>query len=660
MNQGRNNQIKMIHIILISILTLTSSTIINPNQNSATTQTDSLHAEQSANPKNGRILNLDHIGCTMSRDDVDNLLTSGNIKGYIDYNQFWAIFDTLQAKYPQKIGSRITFGHTIHNNPIEGFYLGNEPNQKEKGFPKKNTIFITGLHHSREPLTVTMVVYLMLAILNEWGICGVENELLAAQWNDFFRVNMILFVPIVNVDSFLFIQNNWRGPNQKEVLMVRKNRNISPSCDIFTGGVDLNRNYDFKWGIDEAGSSSNPCQEDYRGAAPFSEAETQAIRNLVNTRPNIVTGVNMHTYGNAWIFPFNFVRDSQNDELKHFKPKFYNFYNNFVNEMNTLHLKADFGNSMGTIDYPTNGEAGDWLTGAKNILNLDVELGDLNKASDHFYPSSDLIPHICRYNYLIFQKFFFKHNIQLLLQNVTRNVKNGTVDFLIYNRSISSLIDFQVEIVPLFSPSPLVMPSKNKNVKIPNLNQGKNKTPNGSNQPITVYSQNSMAAIVYGSRKLQKDSENVSLNEKSGDTNNHKLSEIVDKNNISNESVNQKKELESQQETPATELSERNLVKTKKSSIPAVVSNVTQPQILYKISKTLQESQSSLNNALENKFSGTIPGFSFLRIRFKFPEVKSDVLKLEKFKMITTFSSGDSKEYIFYTMSTQKQKTGQA
>jgi hypothetical protein len=30
-------------------------------------------------------------------------------------------------------------------------------------------------------------------------------------------------------------------------------------------GVDLNRNYEYKFGFDNEGSSDNPCQEDYRG-----------------------------------------------------------------------------------------------------------------------------------------------------------------------------------------------------------------------------------------------------------------------------------------------------------------------------------------------------------------------------------------------------------
>ena len=40
-------------------------------------------------------------------------------------------------------------------------------------------------------------------------------------------------------------------------------------------GVDLNRNYDFAFGIDEKGSSIDPCEEDYRGPYAFSEPATR-------------------------------------------------------------------------------------------------------------------------------------------------------------------------------------------------------------------------------------------------------------------------------------------------------------------------------------------------------------------------------------------------
>ena len=71
---------------------------------------------------------------------------------------------------------------------------------------------------------------------------------------------MIAFIPIVNTDSYIFINENWsdmNGRKNSNVLMIRKNRNIDPLCDVYSGGVDLNRNYDYKFAMNERGSSSN-------------------------------------------------------------------------------------------------------------------------------------------------------------------------------------------------------------------------------------------------------------------------------------------------------------------------------------------------------------------------------------------------------------------
>ena len=45
-------------------------------------------------------------------------------------------------------------------------------------------------------------------------------------------------------------------------------------------GVDLNRNCPTRWGYDNEGSSPNPSSDTYRGPAPASEPETQALDSL--------------------------------------------------------------------------------------------------------------------------------------------------------------------------------------------------------------------------------------------------------------------------------------------------------------------------------------------------------------------------------------------
>jgi len=55
----------------------------------------------------------------------------------------------------------------------------------------------------------------------------------------------------------------------------RKNMNAN-ACGSARLGVDLNRNYGFEWGAHQ-GSSGDPCADTYRGPAPQSEPETQAV-----------------------------------------------------------------------------------------------------------------------------------------------------------------------------------------------------------------------------------------------------------------------------------------------------------------------------------------------------------------------------------------------
>ena len=58
-----------------------------------------------------------------------------------------------------------------------------------------------------------------------------------------------------------------------------------------TSGVDLNRNFDFRW---DRGGSTNPDHNEYRGPSAASEPETQAIRNFVLAqRP--VFGITFHS-----------------------------------------------------------------------------------------------------------------------------------------------------------------------------------------------------------------------------------------------------------------------------------------------------------------------------------------------------------------------------
>lgn len=106
--------------------------------------------------------------------------------------------------------------------------------------------------------------------------------------------------------------------------MWRKNRNPNGGTSAVCRGVDLNRNFDYNWKGDYKlifleslcflsfnhlfpgeGSSTSSCSDIYRGAAAFSEPESQAIRDFVQSRAQQLDGfITLHSYSQIWMHPY--------------------------------------------------------------------------------------------------------------------------------------------------------------------------------------------------------------------------------------------------------------------------------------------------------------------------------------------------------------------
>lgn len=117
-------------------------------------------------------------------------------------------------------------------------------------------------------------------------------------------------------------------------------------------GVDLNRNYDFNFGSTEGGGSDNPCHDDYRGPNPFSESETQAVRDFVQQNQNFRIAVNLHGYRNIWRAPF-FVNELFSDQrVPHVTPVQRAIYEEFFNQNKNIQA-----NDIS----PITGDASSWM-----------------------------------------------------------------------------------------------------------------------------------------------------------------------------------------------------------------------------------------------------------------------------------------------------------
>ncbi|CAG0884908.1 unnamed protein product [Cyprideis torosa] len=168
-------------------------------------------------------------------------------------------------------------GKTYEGRPIKGVRI-NPGNSKKK-------IFVDSGIHAREWIAPSTVAYLINQLATNRSLN--EDIINAFDWYLF---------PVLNPDGYEYTFSKDR--------LWRKNRNpeISRTCP----GIDLNRNWDYHWGEDVRGK--DPCTELYAGPSPFSEPETQAIRDFLanlNADGSLALIVSFHSYVQVLMSPWS-------------------------------------------------------------------------------------------------------------------------------------------------------------------------------------------------------------------------------------------------------------------------------------------------------------------------------------------------------------------
>jgi hypothetical protein len=303
----------------------------------------------------------------------------------LTHNQYIKLIKSLENEFPEKL-QLVEIGKTYNNNTL---YALKFKQNLESNISKSNkAILFTGMHHGREPTSMMMNLYVLLKLLH---MDLIHND----KVSELLPLVNVYFIPMINVDGYIL--NNENYFQQRSNYMIRKNRNAdsklfyqckdSEDFDRKSVGVDLNRNYGYKFGHDNRGSSNYPCNDDYRGPHPFSEKETIAIRDFIENHPEIKIAFNYHSYGNLLITPFNYANytESTLNLFMNFT-QFKTMYEEFHDEGHFPEGNKE-GNGMETISYSANGEASDWMLGEKKILAFSPELGIKTPESETFYPS---------------------------------------------------------------------------------------------------------------------------------------------------------------------------------------------------------------------------------------------------------------------------------
>lgn len=179
--------------------------------------------------------------------------------------------------------------------------------------PSRRGILLLGGVHARElvnpDLLVTFATRLLQAYTNKTGLTFGPVSYSKAQVKKIVDTVDLYILPLVNPDGRAFVQSPAGDP------MWRKNRAPNPGQPC--RGVDLNRNYDFLWssGI---GTSGAACSDVFKGPAAFSEPETRNVRQLLDTRPNIICLADIHSYAELVLYPWGDDDNQSTDPAMNF------------------------------------------------------------------------------------------------------------------------------------------------------------------------------------------------------------------------------------------------------------------------------------------------------------------------------------------------------
>ena len=202
------------------------------------------------------------------------------------YDEPGGIRDQLYAAArdnPQLVKLEV-LGHTGQGREIIAVKL----TQGARGTPDgtRPAVLYSSTQHAREWISTEVNRRLMNHYIDRWRANDREVRKL-------LQTTELWFVLVANPDGYQYTFDHER--------LWRKNlRDNNGDGQTQVGdGVDPNRNFPNHWGYDEEGSSSIQSSDTYRGPAPMSEPETQAMVGLLD-RIGFAFQVNWHSNG-QWL-----------------------------------------------------------------------------------------------------------------------------------------------------------------------------------------------------------------------------------------------------------------------------------------------------------------------------------------------------------------------
>ncbi|MBY5944522.1 M14 family zinc carboxypeptidase [Photobacterium rosenbergii] len=203
-------------------------------------------------------------------------------KQYISYRDMMDFLEEAMAKYPDLIRLQ-SIGDTHEGRPIMMVTISQDVAYADL----KPALLYTGTIHAREWIGIELAVSFVQYLLDNYPSNPDVVEALTR--------NTLYMVPCLNPDGFEY--------SRKHFSFWRKNRRDNGDG---TFGVDLNRNFGINFR-----QSTQTNSNIYGGPGPFSEPETQAIKQFVESRDNICVALDYHSQGNVFFPAHKFNHEAE-------------------------------------------------------------------------------------------------------------------------------------------------------------------------------------------------------------------------------------------------------------------------------------------------------------------------------------------------------------
>ncbi|UBV43224.1 carboxypeptidase [Deinococcus taeanensis] len=310
----------------------------------------------------GWTVRIDQAQTERHSASLKNPLGALSISGYSCYRtveETYASAQNLAAQYPN-LASWSSIGPTWLKTKARGGYDMNVlklTNRNVTG--TKPRLLITASIHAREYTPAELSTRFAEYLLSNYGKDADVTWMLDSQ------------------EVWLVLQSNPDGRKKAEAgASWRKNVNDTQACGNGLYGADLNRNFTYAWGT--GGSSTDPCNETYRGVSAGSEPETQNLQNLIkatfagnrgpartDAAPNTTSGVyiDVHSYSQLVLWPWGDTTTvAPNGTQMQSLGRKLAYFNGYTPEQ-----------SVGL--YPTSGTTDDFAYGELGVASFTIELG---------------------------------------------------------------------------------------------------------------------------------------------------------------------------------------------------------------------------------------------------------------------------------------------